>query len=146
MKNKKKLLSACIASTVIVGASAMSLEVSHAAPPRVSQNEGAFVRLLGNPADGTAKFQYGWVSGSPASDAAGYWLGVYDITNSHYVWVFDTAATELPDHYFHNAQPTADLPNGDYKVVFFVRRTYVEPVTNIAAIEVPFTVSSAMDE
>lgn len=113
---------------------------SIAALPVVAQDNGAYVRLLGNPADGTAKFQFGWDASTPASDAAGYWIGLYVITNSQYVWVMDTGPVELPDSLFLNARPTADLPDGEYKVVLFVRATYTEPLTNIAAIELPFTV------
>jgi hypothetical protein len=51
---------------------------------------------------------------------------------------------DLPDRFFRNARPTAELPNGDYKVVFFVRGTY-EPATNISVIELPFTVSHSDD-
>ena len=115
---------------------------TYAAQPTVAQDDGAFVRLLGNPADGTAKFQYGWSAGTTASAAAGYWIGVYDVTNSHYEWSFDTNAIDLPDEFFRNARPTAYLPNGEYKVVFFVRGTY-EPATNLAEIEFPFTVSNS---
>lgn len=115
---------------------------TYAAQPRVAQDDGAFVRLLGNPADGTAKFQYGWSAGTPASNAAGYWVGLYDVTNSHYEWFFDTGAIDLPERLFRNALPTAYLPNGEYKVNFFVRATY-EPTTNISVIEFPFTVSNS---
>lgn len=113
-----------------------------AAPPVVDTDDGAFVRIVGNPADGTAKFQFGWEAGSAASDAAGYWVGVYDVTNSHYEWSFDTGAIDLPDAFFRNAKPTVDLPNGDYKVVFFVRGTY-GPATNLAEIELPFEVTNS---
>lgn len=114
---------------------------TYAAQPRVAQDDGAYVRLLGNPADGTAKFQYGWWADTPASDAAGYWVGLYDVTNSHYEWSFDTGAIDLPEQFFRNALPTAYLPDGDYKVVFFVRGTY-GPATNISEIEFPFTVNN----
>ena len=114
---------------------------SVAATPTIVENNGAYVRLLGNPADGTAKFQFGWGDETPASEAAGYWIGLYDVTNSHYVWVTETGPVPLPDELMLNAKPTPDLPNGDYKVVLFVRATYNEPVTNISAIEVPFTVN-----
>jgi hypothetical protein len=30
------------------------------------------VRLVGNPSDGTAKFQFGWAESTPSSAAAGY--------------------------------------------------------------------------
>lgn len=115
---------------------------SHAAPPTVATDHGAFVRLVGNPGAGTAKFQFGWSESTPASDAAGYWVGVYDVTHSRYVWSADTGAVDLPDEFFRNARPTAELPNGDYKVVFFVRGTY-GPATNISVIELPFTVNDS---
>lgn len=114
-----------------------------AATPVVANDDGAFVRLVGNPADGTAKFQYGWLSSTPASAAAGYWIGLYDVTNSHYVWNFDTGPTSQPSALLRNAKPTPMLPDGDYKVVFFVRAGY-EPATNIAEIELPFTVAASL--
>ncbi|MEN9821999.1 MAG: hypothetical protein RLZ04_425 [Actinomycetota bacterium] len=114
-----------------------------AAPPVVATDDGAFVRIVGNPADGTAKFQFGWEADSPASDAVGYWLGVYDVTNSHYEWILDPEPrVEDLDELFRNAKPTVDLPNGEYKVVFFVRGTY-GPATNLAEIELPFEVTNS---
>lgn len=67
---------------------------------------------------------------------------MYDVTHSHYVWSADTGAVDLPEEFFRNARPTAELPNGDYKVVFFVRGTY-GPATNISEIELPFVVSTS---
>lgn len=134
-----------ILSAVLVAASAMIMlggpATSSAAEPSVIRDNGAYVRLVGEPADGTAKFQYGWDASTPASAAAGYWLGIYDVTNSEYVWVSDTGPVSLPSKLFRNAKPTQHLPNGDYKVVFFVRATYDDPVTNLAEIELPFTVN-----
>jgi hypothetical protein len=120
----------------VVGAPLIS-----AAPPVIVQDDGAYVRLVGNSAEGTAKFQFGWAASTPASAAAGYWIGLYDVTNSHYVWATDTGPTTLPAEFMQNAKPTTQLPNGDYKVVFFVRATYEDPVTNIAEMELPFTVN-----
>ena len=128
------------ASALVVGASSLA----SAAPPRTSYDDGAFVRLLGNPADGTAKFQVGWADDTVASDAAGYWVGLYDVTNSHYEWSYDTGPIELGDSMALNARPTPDLADGDYKVVFFVRGSY-SPVSNLAEIELPFTVDASMD-
>ncbi len=139
MKRTLKATLGVVAATTMLVVSG-PVTTSMAAPPVVAENNGAYVRLLGNPADGTAKFQFGWNADTPSSDAAGYWIGLYDITNSQYVWVTDTGPTEQPDALFLNARPTPDLPDGDYKVVLFVRATYNEPVTNIAAIELPFTV------
>lgn len=136
MRILRASLVAAAAMLVVGGPAATS-----AATPNVARDHGAYVRILGNPADGTVKFQYGWAAKSDASDAAGFWLGVYDVTNSHYEWSFDTGAMDMPAALFMNAKPTTELPNGEYKVVFFVRATYVEPVTNLAEIELPFTVS-----
>jgi len=140
----RKLMSAAIAATAAAGLLVVANPmVSQAAPPSVVQDDGAFVRMLGNPADGTAKFQFGWSDSTPASDAAGYWIGVYDVTNSHYVWWMDTGPVDLPSALTRNAKPTPDLPNGEYKVVFFVRAGY-EPTTNISEIELFFTVTNSM--
>lgn len=140
----RKLMSAAIAATAAAGLLVVANPmVSQAAPPTVVQDDGAFVRMLGNPADGTAKFQFGWSDSTPASDAAGYWIGVYDVTNSHYVWWMDTGPVDLPSALTRNAKPTPELPNGEYKVVFFVRAGY-EPTTNISEIELFFTVTNSM--
>lgn len=140
MKRRTSLLLAAAAvSASLVGGSA----VSNAAPPVVATDDGAFVRLVGNPADGTVKFQYGWDEDTAASEAVGYWIGVYDVTNSHYEWVIAYEDVELPEELFRNAKPTEYLPNGEYKVVFFVRGSY-EPTTNISDIELPFDVTNSM--
>lgn len=131
---------AALAAAVCIGLTLPAK--TYAAQPTLARDDGAFVRLLGNPADGTAKFQFGWESGTPASGAVGYWIGVYDVTNSHYEWSFDTGPTDLPEEFFRNARPTAYLPNGEYKVNFFVRGTY-GPATNLAEIEFHFTVTGS---
>lgn len=136
--------SSVVAAAAAVAAASVTLSptITSAARPVVAQDDGAYVRLVGNPTDGTVKFQFGWSADTVASDAAGYWIGVYDVTNSHYEWAFDTGPTDLPEEFFRNAPPTADLPNGNYKVVYFVRGTY-EPTTNLSEIELPFTVSTS---
>ena len=143
-RNKRSIKSALLAIT-IAGVGIVSPSATQAAPPVVATDDGAFVRLLGNPADGTAKFQFGWMKSTPASDAAGYWIGLYDVTRSRYVWSFDTGPMDLPDQFFRNALPTPYLEDGEYKVNFFVRETYSEPVSNIAEIELPFTVDYMVD-
>lgn len=45
----------------------------------------------------------------------------------------------LGEEFSMNARPMADLADGEYKVVLFLRASY-EPEVNIAEIEVPFTV------
>lgn len=140
MKRRTSLLLAAAAMAAsVAGGSA----VTNAAPPQVATDDGAFVRLVGSPADGTAKFQYGWDENTAASEAVGYWIGLYDVTNSHYEWVIAYEDVELPEEFFRNAKPTPELPNGEYKVVFFVRGSY-EPTTNISEIELPFDVTNSM--
>jgi len=140
----KRMLRGTLAAAAAVSLLGVGSSTVNAAPPTVVDDDGAFVRLVGNPADGTAKFQFGWREGTVASDAAGYWVGIYDVTNSHYVWSDDTGPIELPDALTRNAKPTPDLPNGEYKVVYFVREAY-EPTTNLSEIELFFNVSNSMD-
>lgn len=140
----KRILSASLAAAALTtGLLAGGSTVTNAAPPYVVEDDGAYVRLVGNPADGTAKFQYGWRSDTAASEAVGYWIGVYDVTNSHYEWVVAYEDVELPSEFFRNAKPTVELPNGAYKVVFFVRGSY-GPTTNISEIELYFDVTNSM--
>ena len=144
MTKRNRFIRGVAVATMATAVGLASSTVTHAAMPTVVQDDGAFVRLLGNPADGTAKFQYGWSDSTLASDeAAGYWVGLYDVTNSQYLWADDTGPIDVPDRLFHNAKPTAYLPNGEYKVVFFVRDAY-GPASNVAEIELPFTVDNSM--
>lgn len=129
------------AMAMVVGLGVTSPIPANAALPRVERDSGAFVRLVGNPSEGTAKFQFGWAEDTDASNAAGYWIGLYDETNLRYVWSYDTGPKDLPSKFFRNAKPTPELPNSEYKVVFFVRGTY-GPETNIADIELFFTVNA----
>lgn len=139
----KRMMKGALAAATAASMLAIGGSMVNAAPPIVETDDGAFVRLLGNPADGTAKFQFGWSEGTLASDAAGYWVGIYDVTNSHYVWATDTGPADLPDELTRNAKPTPDLPNGEYKVVYFVREAY-EPTTNLSEIELFFTVNNSV--
>lgn len=141
---KKRLSRATWAATAgVVALVGGAVSTASAAPPVVATDQGAYVRLVGNPTDGTVKFQFGWDEDTPSSAAAGYWIGVYDVTNSHYEWSYDTGPVDLESELFLNAMPTPDLDDGEYKVVMFVRQSY-GPEVNIAQIEVPFTVASSM--
>ena len=143
MKAKKHPIARAAAAAAAVFIGLTLPAKTYAAQPQVAQDDGAYVRLLGNPADGTAKFQFGWEEGTPAAGAAGYWIGLYDVTNSHYEWSYDTGPTDLPEDFFRNARPTSYLPNGEYKVNFFVRGAYGPP-TNLAEIEFHFIVDSSI--
>ena len=154
MKRRTSLLlaAAAMAASVVGGAA-----VTNAAPPQVATDAGAFVRLLGDPSTGDVKFQYGWNDEFAEQAPEGYWLGIYDVTNGHYVWAFDSIDPEsenFPAWSLHpsldltqamkrNAKPTIDLPNGKYQVNFFVRGSY-EPVVNLAEIEFEFDVTNSM--
>ena len=142
MKNNKISLKRLVGAATVAGALLASPTATRAAQPSVMQDDGAYVRIVGNPADGTVKFQFGWGTSTPASNAAGYWVGVYDVTNSHYIWVIETNAVELPDVFFRNVKPTSELPNGEYKINLFVRGSY-SPVSNLAEIEFPFEVTNS---
>lgn len=156
MKRRMSLLLAAAAVTAsVVGGSV----VTNAAPPVLKEddNEVAFVRLLGDPSTGDVKFQFGWYEEMAELTPEGYWLGIYDVTNSHYEWSFDsedanpenvpkwglTPPIDFSKAMIRNARITEDLPNGEYKVVFFVRDSY-GPTTNISEIELPFQVTNSM--
>lgn len=139
---KRRLSASLAAAAVAAGLGIGGSTATLAAQPYVERDAGAYVRLVGNPADGTAKFQYGWDEDTAASEAVGYWIGVYDVTNSHYEWVKAFEDVDLPEEFFRNAKPTENLPNGQYKVVFFVRGSY-EPTTNISEIELYFDVTNS---
>lgn len=157
MKNIKHTLRRTIAVAIIAGVGLVSPTVTHAAPPAgttiigsyaTGTENGAYVRILGDPGDGTLRFQYGWSKGTDASSLAkGYTFGLYDITNSTYILkeYFPKAGEDIYvnqlSQLFKNGPTLPKLPNGDYKVNFFVRKTYTPSVTNVAAIEVPFTVN-----
>lgn len=142
MRSNRRRVRKLVAVATVIGISLAGSSMAQAVRPSVTTDDGAFVRMLGNPTDGTVKFQFGWASSTVASDAAGYWVGVYDVTNSKYIWNSDTGPVDLPDQLKRNGRPTTELPDGRYKVVFFVRETYVQPVMNLAEIEVPFIVDN----
>ena len=135
-----------VAIAIVAGATMASPAITNAAPPLIQKDRGfvtvevengAFVRITGDTSYVTIKFQYGWSSETDAAEfAAGYWVGVYDVTRSKYVWSSDTGPIETPDQLFRNAIPTYGLLNGEYKVVFFVRSSYeTNPYTNVAEID-----------
>ena len=155
MKNISNTIRRATAVVAVAGVGLVSPAVATAAPQAekvhstaLGADDGAFVRIVGDPSYGTVKFQYGWSAGTEvASDAVGYWVGVYDITRSTYVWVMatdDKGAMDLPDQFFRNARPTIELRDGEYKVNFFVRDSYGDPVTNVAEIELEFSVTRAL--
>jgi hypothetical protein len=133
-----------LALAALVAVAALPL-TAHAYPPTgASTNNGAYV-VMGKPPNGGLQFKYGWNTTSQfVAPASGYWLGLYDVTNSYYVWVTEIAfpaigpGTNVVDsvEYLYN-HATASLPPGDYSINFFVRK---DPSSNVAVIEHKFTV------
>jgi hypothetical protein len=127
-------------------------EFARAAPPTSAMTDrGAYV-ILGKPPSrtGGVEFDFGWHNSAQfATKPLGFWIGVYDKTNSHYVWATDRMLPALPPEVpgslqteavdMHYSDPTANLPPGDYLVNFFVRGSY-SPASNVAEISLEFTV------
>jgi hypothetical protein len=161
MKNITHTLRRTVAVAIIAGIGLASPAMTNAAPPLIQKDrgyvviekdQGAFVRITGDTSYGTIKFQFGWSADTDASDdAVGYWVGVYDVTRSGYVWSTDSGPFDTPEQLFRNAVPVEGLQNGEYKVVFFVRSEYNDPstefideTTNVAEIDgLEFTVSNS---
>jgi len=137
---------------LVVAISTFGATEAQAAPPRrAATDNGAFVVMNSAPEKGNVSFSYGWNNTSQfESPAVGYWLGIYDITNSHYVWASDNV---LPPSLTHGAPGTIEwssvnlqymsdlqLPPGDYAINFFVRSSYAGPVTNNAVVQLMFSV------
>jgi uncharacterized repeat protein (TIGR01451 family) len=116
----------------------------------VEKNNGAYVTIRGIPVTGDIEFDYGWDESKHfASPAVGYWLGLYDVTNSHYEWAGDnpfaalvgSSSTIVWNSLKLSLADTTVLSPGEYKIVFFVRGSYGPPeVTNVAAIETFFSI------
>lgn len=127
--------------------------VVHAAPPTGAANDnGAYVLLQQPPEQGGLSFRFGWNNTDKfEGPVEGYWLGLYDVTNSHYVWVSETllspldagapGVSTLERANFEYDDPESQLPPGDYLINFFVRSDYsTVPVTNNAVVQLEFSV------
>ena len=129
-----------VALLAVVGGAA-----AHAAPPTSATTvDGAYVVIGKPPGAGGMDFKFGWHNNAQLpAPAVGYWIGVYDITNSRYLWANETPVipsvpgtltAEGADFSYRDMTPLAP---GEYKVNFFVRSG---PGTNAVVIELPFTV------
>ncbi len=146
MSRNVALLSLVLAlSTVVAPRAAL------AAPPTSSAvDNGAFVTIGKPPSTSGVEFTFGWNNSNQfAAPAVGYWIGVYDVTNSQYVWASDNLLPQLsypnPGQFDWRSitlryADAMNLPPGDYSINFFVRSSYAYPVTNVAVIELKFTV------
>lgn len=142
---KPTMMTKTAALLLLLGAATQA----RAAPPTgTAIDHGAYV-TLGKPPNGGVDFTFGWnTSAQFEAPAAGYWLGIYDDTNLHYVWASDNVLPQLSypapgkvewdSVRMHYADATT-LPPGNYTINFFVRSSY-SPATNVAVVQLPFTV------
>jgi hypothetical protein len=114
-------------------------------------DNGAYVTLGKTPTSTSGvEFNYGWNNSNQfAAPAVGYFIGIYDVTNSQYVWSSDNLLPQLsaptPGQFSWSSinvryADVGSLPPGDYFINFFVRSSYAFPVTNAAEVVLPFTV------
>lgn len=85
-------------------------------------------------------FKFGWNNSKQFEHTpVGYWLGIYDVTNSHYLWGDNFPLPEDdPKMLKLSYTDTSDFTSGnEYSVNFFVRYRY-GPAYNVAVIEVHF--------
>jgi hypothetical protein len=147
-KTLSVILALVMALTLVIGPFSTASAASTPAQTifqvqRIVQNHGAYVMLRGIPVSGAIKFDYGWTELNQfASPAVGYFLGLYNVTQSHYEWSFDQQFTmPVPNGTIGwksldlSFADTSTLSPGDYKIVFFVRGSYGPPVTNVASID-----------
>ena len=126
----------------------ISLTALAATPTSTVVDHGAYVTLGKPPTEGV-DFTFGWnTSAQFSAPAAGYWLGIYDDTNLHYVWASDNILPQLAspnpgqvawESVRMRYADSTTLPPGNYTINFFVRSTY-SPATNVAVVQLPFTV------
>lgn len=71
--------------------------------------------------------------------ALGYWIGVYDNTELHYVWAYAEQLSEPnPKMLKLESLDTMLISGHDYTINFFIRDSYGDPVTNVAELQLNF--------
>lgn len=106
----------------------------------VQPKGGAYV-IVTRLATGRLDFKYGWNNSTKFDPpAAGYWIGVYDNTASHYMWSADHPFIEpAPKLLKLSSQGETELTSGhNYTINFFVRGAYSPVVTNTTEVQVTF--------
>lgn len=150
----KRIIPLVALGAVLFAVAAAPVQATAAPPslptPVAINDNGAYVVLGKPPGSGPLDFRYGWrTSGLFEAPPVGYWLGLYDKTNSHYVWASDNplplpvptpdGASSLESADFRFLDETANLSPGVYLINFFVRYQY-EPADNVAVISLEFKV------
>jgi len=104
---------------------------------------GAYV-IVTKLAPDVLDFKYGWNNSEQfESPALGYWIGVYDVTASHYVWaeenVFDSDEQNPKMLKLKSLDETTLISGHEYVINFFVRDNYSGSVTNVTIVQVYYT-------
>lgn len=106
---------------------------------------GAYV-IVTNVENGLLEFNYGWNNADKLEFAPlGYYIGVYNITEGHYVWAYDLVFTDPASKLMKLRQATDIIPGNEYVINFFVRDHFADPsdiddeTTNGAILQVYFT-------
>lgn len=105
----------------------------------VNPSGGAYV-IVTNLESGDLDFNYGWNNAKQFENPAlGYWVGVYDITESHYLWVIaEEFADPNPKMFKMQSFDTVLIPGHEYFINFFIRDCYSPEVTNVEEISLYF--------
>lgn len=86
------------------------------------------------------EFNYGWNNVDKLGFVPlGYFIGVYNVTESHYVWGEDVVFTEPASKLMKLNYAVELTPGDEYVINFFVRDYYGDPTTNGAILQVYFT-------
>lgn len=96
--------------------------------------------IVTNLALGDLDFKYGWNNAMQFENPAlGYWVGVYDNTESHYLWVEAEVLSEPNPKMLKMESFDTELISGhSYTINFFIRDSYGDPVTNVSEIQLNF--------
>lgn len=106
----------------------------------VQPSGGAYI-IVTNLEPGDLDFNYGWNNSKQFErPALGYWIGVYDVTDSHYEWVeAEQFSAPNPKMFKMQSRDTSTLEYGhEYTINFFIRDNYVDPVTNVVVMQLNF--------
>ncbi|MDF1617563.1 hypothetical protein [Petrocella sp. FN5] len=101
--------------------------------------------IVTNVENSLLEFNYGWNNADKLEfEPLGYYVGVYNLTKSHYEWVDEVVFTEAASKIMKLSQSTALIPGDEYVINFFVRDHYADPndiydeTTNGAILQVYF--------
>ena len=142
--NRLAVLLALVAMVCFAGfASAVPGEQNGNSLSIVQPAGGAYV-IVTELDTGVLHFKYGWNNAKQfESPALGYWIGVYDITDSNYVWATENMFPEPnPKMIKLVSMDTPIISGHEYYINFFVRDLYNalgQGVSNVTEVILLFT-------